>query len=80
MANYSAESLTRLRGYVAEFENAFASWMETQTETDHLTAVGLWPTVSRREGQDDAVVKRLELAVAETAGAAARAGSTPRAS
>ncbi|MFJ2574737.1 TIGR02391 family protein [Streptomyces halstedii] len=47
--------------------------METQEESDHVQSRGLFPTVYPKDGQDQAVIRRLELDVAEAAGAAARA-------
>ncbi|HET6288748.1 MAG TPA: TIGR02391 family protein [Amycolatopsis sp.] len=73
MANYSVDYLRRLRDAVEVFADAFDEWMRTQAESDHLTSRGLMPTVWAKDGQDPAVVRRLELKVAEAAGAAARA-------
>ena len=73
MTTYSAEYLNRLLDAVAEFQDAFDAWMATQVESDHLSARGLFPTAWTREGEDEAKVRSLELAVAEAAGAAARA-------
>ncbi|MGW7109305.1 TIGR02391 family protein [Streptomyces xanthophaeus] len=73
MATYGAEYLRRLLAAVGRFEQVFEQWMETQVESDHTTSRGLWPTVWTEEGQDEATVRRLELDVAEAAGAAARA-------
>lgn len=71
MAKYGADYLTRLLDAVAGFQNAFEAWMETQVESDHMSARGLFPTVWTREGEDEATVRALELAVAEAAGLAA---------
>lgn len=73
MADYSVDYLQRLRDAVSEFESAFADWMQTQVESDHMSSRGLFPTVWTKDGQDPAAVNRLELRVAETAGAAAKA-------
>lgn len=73
MATYGVEYLQRLLGAVKEFERAFERWMDTQVESDHLSSRGLLPTVWAKEGRDPAEVRRLELDVAEAAGAAARA-------
>lgn len=75
MATYSADYLGRLFTAVEEFERAFEAWMRTQVESDHMSSRGLFPTVWAKDGQDQAEVRRLELDVAETAGAAARAVS-----
>ncbi|MCB2175768.1 MAG: TIGR02391 family protein [Actinomycetales bacterium] len=55
------------------FERAFECWLETQVEGDHISSRGVFPTVWPREGVTPAQVRPLELAVAEAAGAAARA-------
>ncbi|MCE7080425.1 TIGR02391 family protein [Streptomyces sp. ST2-7A] len=73
MAKYGADYLKRLFAAVERFEQAFNHWMETQVESDHLSSRGLHPTVRVKTGQDQAVERKLELDVAETAGAAARA-------
>lgn len=73
MPTYSADYLRRLVTAVEEFERAFEAWMQTQVESDHMSSRGLLPTVWPKEGQDQAVVRKLELDVAETAGGAARA-------
>ncbi|MER6218510.1 hypothetical protein ABT213_31285 [Streptomyces sp. NPDC001674] len=73
MATYGAEYLRRLLAAVDRFEQVFEQWMETQVESDYTISRGLWPTVWTEEGQDEATVRRLELDVAEAAGAAARA-------
>lgn len=73
MANYGAEYLRRLFDAVAAFEKTFGNWMETQVESDHTSARGLLPTVWTKEGEDEANVRALELAVAEAAGLAATA-------
>lgn len=73
MATYSADYLRRLLSAVEAFERAFERWMETQVESDHMSSRGLLPTVWAKEGQDDNDIRRLELDVAEAAGAAARA-------
>ncbi|MFI9509022.1 TIGR02391 family protein [Nocardia sp. NPDC052566] len=73
MANYSSDYLRRLRDAVTEFDSAFEAWMQTQVESDHMSARGLFPTVWAKDEQDPAEVRRLELKVAETAGAAAKA-------
>lgn len=73
MARYSADYLQRLLDAVEDFERAFDLWMQTQVESDHMSARGLLPTVWSKDGQDQATVRRLELDVAEAAGAAARA-------
>lgn len=73
MTTYSTEYLSRLLDAVAGFQEAFDAWMATQVESDHLSARGLLPTAWTRDGEDEAKVRQLELAVAEAAGAAARA-------
>lgn len=73
VATHSAEYLRRLLSAVEGFERAFEAWMTTQIESDHMSSRGLLPTVWTEESQDRAEVRRLELDVAETAGAAARA-------
>lgn len=73
MAKYGPDYLKRLIDAVVAFEKAFDRWMETQVESDHMAARGLFPTVWTREGEDKANVRRLELTVAETAGLAAKA-------
>lgn len=73
MATYSVDYLKRLLNAVEEFEQAFEGWMGTQVESDHLNSRGLLPTVWPKDGQDRAELRTLELDVAETAGAAARA-------
>lgn len=73
MAKYGPDYLNRLIDAVVAFEKAFNKWMETQVESDHMAARGLFPTVWAREGEDEANVRNLELAVAEAAGLAAKA-------
>lgn len=73
MTRYGSDYLQRLLGAVAEFERAFEAWMETQVESDHLSARGLFPTVWTKEDVDEARARSLELDVAEAAGLAARA-------
>ena len=73
MTAYSADYLRRLLAAVEAFEQAFEDWITTQIESDHLSSRGLFPTVWTKEGQDPARLRRLELDVAEAAGAAARA-------
>jgi hypothetical protein len=73
MATYSADYLRRLLAAVEDFERAFESWLETQVEGDHVSSRGMFPTVWPRDGVTPAQVRPLELAVAEAAGAAARA-------
>ena len=73
VTTYGAEYLNRLLDAVTGFQDAFDAWMTTQVESDHLSARGLFPTAWTREGEDETKVKQLELAVAEAAGAAARA-------
>ena len=73
MATYSVDYLDRLHSAVEEFERAFERWMGTQVESDHLSSRGLLPTVWAKQGSDRAALRTLELDVAETAGAAARA-------
>jgi hypothetical protein len=48
-------------------------WMQTQVESDHMSGRGLFPTAWTKEGQHEAAVRALELAVAEAAGLAATA-------
>jgi len=69
----SADYYKRLFSAVEDFERAFDRWMETQVESDHMSARGLLPTVWPKKGQDESNIRRLELDVAEAAGAAARA-------
>ncbi|WP_236246976.1 TIGR02391 family protein [Streptomyces sp. CC210A] len=73
MATYGADYLKRLLAAVERFEEVFGRWMETQSESDHVQSRGLLPTVWPKDGQDQATIRRLELDVAEAAGAAARA-------
>lgn len=73
MATYSVDYLKRLHVAIEEFERAFEAWMETQVESDHMSSRGLFPTVWADDGQDAVELRRLELDVAEAAGAAARA-------
>ena len=73
MATYSVDYLKRLHAAVEDFEEAFDKWMETQVESDHMSSRGLLPTVWADDEQDPAELRRLELDVAEAAGAAARA-------
>ncbi|QDO89448.1 hypothetical protein FNH13_14835 [Ornithinimicrobium ciconiae] len=75
MANYSVDYLKRLNACVIDFESAFETWMDTQVETDHLSSRGLFPTVWTKDGEDEAKVRKLELAVAEAAGPASSAVS-----
>ncbi|WP_030594062.1 TIGR02391 family protein [Streptomyces anulatus] len=75
MTTYSADYLKRLWAAVERFEEVFGRWTETQEELDHAQTRGLFPTVRPKDGQDQAVIRRLELDVAEAAGAAARAVS-----
>ncbi|MDF3313579.1 TIGR02391 family protein [Rhodococcus sp. T2V] len=58
---------------VEDFEKAFDRWMETQVASDHMNSRGLLPTVWPKDDQDQSEIRRLELDVAESAGAAARA-------
>ena len=73
LSEYSVEYLRKLYGAVERFEAAFDSWMQTQVESDHLSARGVLPTAWTKEGQDATKVQVLELDVAEAAGLAARA-------
>lgn len=73
MVTYGVDYLKRLHAAVEDFEAAFGKWMETQVESDHMSSRGLFPTVWADDEQDPADLRRLELDVAETAGAAARA-------
>lgn len=73
MSDYGEDYLRRLLDAVQRFEAAFAAWMETQQESDHLSSRGLYPTVWVKESQDPILVRGLELDVAEAAGLAARA-------
>lgn len=73
MAKYGVDYLRRLLESVVDFERAFDRWMETQVESDHLSSRGLFPTVWTKDGEDDATVRALELALAEAAGLAATA-------
>lgn len=73
MTTYGPDYLNRLTDAVTAFEDAFEKWMQTQVESDHMSARGLFPTVWTKDGQDDAAVRVLELAVAKAAGLAATA-------
>lgn len=73
MTTYSADYLKRLMAAVERFEEVFGRWMETQEESDHVQSRGLFPTAWPKDGQDRVTIRRLELDVAEAAGAAARA-------
>lgn len=73
MAKYSADYITRLLDAVADFQKAFDVWMDTQVESDHMSARGLLPTVWTKENEDEAKVRARELAVAEAAGLAGNA-------
>ncbi len=73
MSDYGEDYLRRLLDAVRRFDAAFNAWMETQQESDHLSSRGLLPTVWVKDGVDPALVRRLELDVAEAAGLAARA-------
>ena len=73
MSEYSVDYLRRLQAAVDRFGVVFNAWMETQSESTLMETRGLFPTVSVKEGQDENVVRRLELDVAEAAGLAARA-------
>lgn len=73
MATYGADYLKRLQTAVSDFEIAFDSWMQTQVEGNHMDSRGMFPTVWPREDANAAEIRDRELAVAETAGAAARA-------
>lgn len=75
MAFYGTDYLNRLVVAVERFEKAFERWIETQVESDHNSARGLFPTVWPKDGQDPGDLQRLELDVAEAAGGAARAVS-----
>jgi len=65
--------LRRLLAAVSDFEAAFNAWMTIQEEATHAEARGLFPTVSLKSSADPARARELELKVAETAGAAAKA-------
>lgn len=73
LTDYGEDYLRRLLDAVGRFEDAFNAWIETQQESDHLSSRGILPTVWAKDGQDPALVRRLELDVAEAAGLAARA-------
>lgn len=73
MAEYSVDYLTRLDSWVDDFECAFEAWMDTQVESDHLTARGLFPTVWPKQDADPVRIRELELAVARVAGPASQA-------
>jgi len=70
---YTPEYLAALRAGVERFVAAFGSWMETQEETDRMFMPGIVERVFTRNDADPAEVERLELAVAEAAGLAAKA-------
>ncbi|MDN6300582.1 MAG: TIGR02391 family protein [Micrococcaceae bacterium] len=72
LSDYGEDYLRRLLDAVQRFEAVFNAWMETQQESDHLSSRGLLPTVWVKDGVDSALVRRLELDVAEAAGLAAR--------
>lgn len=73
MTKYGVDYLARLQVYVADFERAFEAWMETQVESDHMSSMGLFPTVWDKEGEDQAMVRGLELDLAEASGPASTA-------
>jgi hypothetical protein len=73
LSDYGEDYLRRLLDAIQRFDVAFNAWMVTQQESDHLASRGLFPTVWMKEGSDPALVRRLELDVAEAAGLAARA-------
>ena len=73
MTDYSIEYLRRLDDAVAEFEQRFAAWMETQHESTHFESRGLFPTAWTLDGEDPGRVAALELEVARAAGTAAKA-------
>ncbi|WP_309133473.1 TIGR02391 family protein [Cellulomonas sp.] len=73
MATYGADYLRRLQTTVSDFEAAFEAWMQTQVEGNHSDSRGIFPTAWPRDDADPAEVRSRELAVAEAAGAAARA-------
>jgi hypothetical protein len=68
---HSADYLRRLLEAIETFSAAFEAWMETQVESDHLSARGLFPTVWAKEGQEE-LAKQRALDVAEAAGLASR--------
>ncbi len=70
---FSVDYLSRLVDAVDVFTTAFEAWMETQVESDLMSARGLFPTAWPKDGSDPADVSRRALAVAEAAGAAAKA-------
>ena len=70
---YSVDYLERLRIAVEEFERSFEAWSQTQDEYTMSETRGLFPTVATREGVDPDLERRLELDLAEKAGAASRA-------
>ena len=70
---YTPEYLAALRAGVERFDAAFGSWMETQEETDRMFMPGIVERVFTRNDADPAEVERLELAVGEAAGLAAKA-------
>jgi len=73
VATYGADYLNRLLTAVSDFEMAFDAWMQTQVESTHVDSRGMFPTVWSREEADPAEIRERELAVAEAAGATARA-------
>ncbi len=75
MATYDHDYLERLLAAIDAFEEAFEQWMTTQVELDHVFGRGMLPNVEPREDADARELQRLELAVAEAAGLAARAAT-----
>jgi len=72
-AQYTPEYLAALRRGVERFEEAFNSWMDTQSETDRMFMPRLVERVFTKKEADPKDVRRRELAVAEAAGLAAKA-------
>jgi Protein of unknown function (Hypoth_ymh) len=58
---------------VERFEEAFESWMDTQSETDRMFMPGIVERAFTKKEADLDEVRRRELAVAEAAGLAAKA-------
>lgn len=68
---HSADYLRRLLEAIDTFSVAFEAWMQTQVESDHLSARGVFPTVWAKEGHEK-LAKQRAFDVAEAAGLASR--------
>jgi uncharacterized protein (TIGR02391 family) len=67
--------LRDLAGHVAEFRDAFVSFLELHTPTYDGPGRGMWPPVSPREGSDNAEIETRRARVSIAAGRARRAPS-----